>query len=69
MKEKKRMCFMREILFFKKRKKKRKIFSEKNEIKQTKGLFVRKNSWIEWKRMKKEEKRKIFPGKICEGEW
>ena len=43
-------------------KKKREIFSEhKNEIKQTKSLFVRKNSWIEWKReWKKKKKRRSF---------
>ena len=62
----------RDSFFFFFKKKKTKIFSETtNEIKETKGLFVRKNAWIEWKRMEKEEKkrRKILPGQFCEGEW
>ena len=60
----------RDSFLHQKKEEKRKIFSENtHEMKQTKGLFVRKNVWVEWKRMEKEEKRKIFPGKICEGEW
>ena len=68
MKEK---CFSWEFFFKKKKNNGRFSLENKNEIKQTKSLFVRKKKMLglngrEWK---KKKKRKISLGNFCEGEW
>ena len=69
MKEKKRTCFTREILSFLQKEEEEDFFEKKKRDKTNKRSVCSQKCWIEWKRMEQEEKRNIFPGKFCEGEW